>query len=118
MFKFKTYVISSNRYVENNSLFLSEQQLVDDDKDGEEEITETTVMLELEEDGGGGGGAGAGGRAAMSRIEYWARGGLQDACGDAGEMFNQVIILLSFVFMAITLPFSLFFAIKCTQVAV
>ena len=54
----------------------------------------------------------------MSRIEYWARGGLQDACGDAGEMFNQVIILLSFVFMAITLPFSLFFAIKCTQVPV
>ena len=88
--------------------------MVDDDKDGEEEITETTVMLELEEDGGGG----AGGRAAMSRIEYWARGGLQDACGDAGEMFNQVIILLSFVFMAVTLPFSLFFAIKCTQVAV
>ena len=87
--------------------------MVDDDKDGEEEITETTVMLELEEDGGGG----AGGRAAMSRIEYWARGGLQDACGDAGEMFNQVIILLSFVFMAVTLPFSLFFAIKCTQVA-
>ena len=88
--------------------------MVDDDKDGEEEITETTVMLELEEDSGGG----AGGRAAMSRIEYWARGGLQDACGDAGEMFNQVIILLSFVFMAVTLPFSLFFAIKCTQVAV
>ena len=86
--------------------------MVDDDKDGEEEITETTVMLELEEEGG------AGGRAAMSRIEYWARGGLQDACGDAGEMFNQVIILLSFVFMAVTLPFSLFFAIKCTQVAV
>ena len=90
--------------------------MVDDDKDGEEEITETTVMLELEEDGGGGGGAE--GRAAMSRIEYWARGGLQDACGDAGEMFNQMIILLSFVFMALTLPFSLFFAIKCTQVAV
>ena len=68
----------------------------------EEEATETTEMLidvenlEIEgEDGKDGGDGGRRGRANMSRIEFWARGGLNQSCGEKCLMFNSPDISLS-----------------------
>ena len=59
----------------------------------EEDATETTEMLidveNLEIEGE------EGGRANMSRIEFWARGGLNQSCGEKCLMFNSPDISLS-----------------------